>query len=66
MNNVPEDLDELKICLWNRFGQVRNNFSNPGSLKISAELPRSSELDYSQDSNLMLLSSSEDLQSFIM
>lgn len=69
MNNIPVDLDELKIFLWNRFGELKNYYANPGSLQVSAELPRSTcKLEKSQEGdndNLMLLSTSEDLQSFI-
>ena len=37
---ASNDLDELKIFLWNRFAALRNEYDDPGVLLISAELPR--------------------------
>ena len=39
LNNVPNDLDELKIFIWTRFGELRDKFNDPGSLVVLAELP---------------------------
>ena len=55
------DLDELKIFLWQRFGELRETVTDPGSIVLQAELPRSVGIDLSQDSNLMPLTSSDDL-----
>ena len=65
MSGAPHDLDELKIFLWNRFGELRDTIADPGSLTIQAELPRSAGIDAALDSNLMPLSSSDDLESFV-
>ena len=66
LNNAPLNLDELKIVLWNRFGSLRDNLNDPGSLIISAELPRSAgDRDQSIENSQMPLTSSEDLESFI-
>ena len=59
------DLEELKIILWNRFGELRETVSDPGSLVLQAELPRSVGVDAVNDSNLMPLNSSDDLESFV-
>lgn len=62
MSRVPtHDLDELKIFLWQRFGELRETVTDPGSIVLQAELPRSVGIDLSQDSNLMPLTSSDDL-----
>lgn len=63
---VPtHDLDELKIYLWQRFGDLRKTVTDPGSIVLQAELPRSAGIDASQDSNFMPLTSSDDLESFV-
>ena len=32
--NAPKDIEELKIFLWNRFGELRDTFPDPGTLFI--------------------------------
>ena len=32
------DLDSLKIVLWSRFGALNNEFADPDSIKLSAEM----------------------------
>lgn len=44
LNNVPNDIEELKIFIWTRFGELRDKYNDPGSLEISAELPGASEI----------------------
>ena len=36
LSGVPigDDLDELKIFLWNRFGELRETVTDPGSLIV--------------------------------
>lgn len=34
LSGAPQDLDEFKIFLWNRFGELRETVSDPGSLTI--------------------------------
>ena len=67
LNNAPKNLDELKIVLWNRFGELRENVNDPGNLMVSAELPKSAGSKSSSDesTNQMPLLTSDDLESFI-
>ena len=34
LSGAPLDLEEFKIFLWNRFGELRDTVADPGSLTI--------------------------------
>ena len=60
--NVPDNLDELKIVLWNRFGALKNEFQDPGALTVAAELPKAKNAGDSSDMSQASVGSAEHAQ----
>ena len=73
---APQDVNELKIFIWNRFGALKNNVVDPGNLQLFAQLPMSEEAhdedgsgkngDKSAEASEMPILESEDLVSFTL